>query len=100
VLTFYNFGNAAALVLGGLIGATILQAGHESHGAYLVLFGASSLARLGTVVLLWRAPERRVVNVRPATRVIAVRADEGAVERPILPSLSERPRTGAGPQRP
>jgi MFS family permease len=100
VLTFYNFGNAAALVLGGLIGATILQAGHELHGAYLVLFGASSLARLGTVVLLWRAPERRVVNVRPATRVIAVRADEGAVERPILPSLSERPRTGAGPQRP
>lgn len=88
VLTFYNFGNAAALVLGGLIGATILQIGKESHGAYLTLFGVSSLARLATVLLLRQAPERPVSNVRPAMRVIAVRADEGPVERPILPSLS------------
>jgi hypothetical protein len=29
VLTFYNFGNAAALVVGGLIGAAILQLGNE-----------------------------------------------------------------------
>jgi MFS family permease len=94
VLTFYNFGNAAALVLGGLIGAAILQVGHEAHGAYLTLFAVSSLARLLTVVLLRRAPQRRIENVRPALRVIAVRADEGPVERPILPGLSQ-PRSHA-----
>jgi MFS family permease len=92
VLTFYNFGNAAALVLGGLIGATILQLGNESHAAYMAIFGCSSLARLLTVVLLRKAPERSVEIVQPAVRVIAVRADEGAVERPILSSLSDRSR--------
>jgi MFS family permease len=89
VLTFYNFGNAAALVAGGLIGAVVLQIGGEHPTAYLVLFGLSSLARLATVLLLRKAPDRAVEVTQPAVRVIAVRADEGAVERPILPSLSE-----------
>jgi MFS family permease len=52
VLTYYNFGNAAAHVVGGLIGAMILQLGHESHYAYLAVFGGSSLMRLCTVPLL------------------------------------------------
>jgi MFS family permease len=60
VLTIYNFGNAAALVVGSLIGAAILQLGHESHGAYMAIFGASSLVRLLTVPLLCRVPARRV----------------------------------------
>jgi len=90
VLTFYNFGNAAALVVGGLIGAAILQLGNESHGAYLAIFGCSSLMRLCTVLILRGAPERTMEFVRPAVRVIAVRADEGGVDRPILSSLSER----------
>ena len=90
VLTFYNFGNAAALVVGGLIGAAILQLGSESHAAYLVLFGISSLARLCTVPLLRRRPRARVEVVQPALRVITVHADEGGVDRPIFSSLSER----------
>jgi hypothetical protein len=90
VLTFYNFGNAAALVAGGLIGAVVLQLGGEHPTAYLVLFGLSSLARLCTVLLLRQAPDRAIEVTQPALRVIAVRADEGAVERPILPSLSEK----------
>ena len=95
VLTFYNFGNAAALVVGGLIGAAILQLGNESHAAYMAIFGCSSLVRLFTVLLLRRVPERTVSEstmeyVQPAVRVIAVRADEGGVDRPILSSLSER----------
>jgi MFS family permease len=57
MLTYYNFGNAAAQVAGGLIGATILQFGQESHMAYMALFGISSLARLCTVPLLRKAPE-------------------------------------------
>jgi MFS family permease len=90
VLTFYNFGNAAALVVGGLIGAAILQLGSESHTAYLVLFGASSLARLCTVWLLRGAPEPQIEIVQPALRVISVHAEEGSVDRPILPSLGDR----------
>jgi MFS family permease len=52
VMTFYNFGNAAAHVVGGLIGAAVLQFGQESHTAYLVVFGMSSVFRLCTVPLL------------------------------------------------
>jgi MFS family permease len=58
VLTYYNFGNAAAHVLGGLIGAAILQLGHESHSAYMTLFAASSLVRLATVPLLRLVQQR------------------------------------------
>ena len=68
MLTFYNFGNATAFVVGGLIGATILQFGHESHAAYMALFGVGStfgmavlsgllgwpLARLGGHARTWR----------------------------------------------
>jgi MFS family permease len=61
VMTYYNFGNAAAQVSGGLIGAAILQMGHETHGAYLAVFGISSLVRLCTVPLL------RSINSQPLT---------------------------------
>jgi MFS family permease len=92
VLTFYNFGNAAALVVGSLIGATILQLCGEAYWAYLVLFGLSSVARLITVPLLLRTPDRHVEVVHPpAIRVIAVRPDDGSVDRPILPSLADSP---------
>jgi MFS family permease len=90
VLTFYNFGNAAALVAGGLIGAVVLQLGGESHVAYLTLFGLSSCARACTVFLLRGAPNRVIEVTRPAVRVIAVRANEGGVDRPILSSLNEQ----------
>jgi MFS family permease len=52
VLAIYNFGNALALVVGSLIGAAIMTALHESHGAYLTLFGLSSILRLATLGLL------------------------------------------------
>jgi len=89
VLTLYNFGNAAALVIGSLIGAGVLQTLGESHHSYLVLFALSSLARLFTVPLLWRSPVKAVEVVQPAVRVVAVRPDDGGQEAPILPSLAE-----------
>jgi MFS family permease len=90
VLTFYNWGNSAALVIGSLIGATVLQLGGESHAAYMALFGLSSLARLSTVLLLRAAPERPVEFIQPALRVVAVRPDEGGVDQPILSSMSRK----------
>jgi MFS family permease len=89
VLTFYNFGNAAALVLGSIIGATILQSLGENHQAYLYLFAISSGVRLLTVPLLWHMPHQPVTFVQPAVRVIAVRPDDGGLDRPILPSLEK-----------
>lgn len=68
MITYYNFGNAAAQVLGGLIGAGILQLGQETHAAYLALFGISSLLRLCTVPLLRQSPARcQVKAARIAT---------------------------------
>ncbi|MDX1945198.1 MAG: MFS transporter [Pirellulaceae bacterium] len=96
VMTIYNFGNAAALVLGSLIGAAILQSCGEAYGAYLCLFGLSSVGRLATLPLLWRTPARavEVEVVQPAVRVIAVRPDDGGIDRPILSTLAES--KGAG----
>ena len=89
VLTFYNFGNALAMVIGGLIGAAILQLGNESHTAFLTLFGISSLLRLSTLVFLYRAPNPAPTSVQPAVRVIGLRPDDG-IDRPILSSLPEK----------
>ena len=55
MMTLYNCGNAAALVVGSLCGAAILQSMHESHAAYLTLFGLSSSMRLVTLLFLARA---------------------------------------------
>lgn len=68
VITYYNFGNAAAQVIGGLIGAAILQVGNETHAAYMAVFAGSSLARLATIPLLRRAAAHPAV---PALRTIA-----------------------------
>jgi MFS family permease len=65
VITYYNFGNSAAQVIGGLLGAAILQLGQESHAAYMAVFAGSSLVRLATVPLLTRntlPPAKREVE--------------------------------------
>jgi MFS family permease len=74
VLTYYNFGNAAAHVVGGLIGALILQIGQESHLAYMAVFAGSSLVRLCTVPLLHgakaRPPKTHSQQTRPPSVVL------------------------------
>jgi MFS family permease len=74
VMTYYNFGNAAAQVVGGLIGALILQIGQESHAAYLAIFAGSSLVRLATVPLLLKttsAAEKQQVAGATIQRIAA-----------------------------
>jgi MFS family permease len=56
VLTIYNFGNAAALLVGAIFGAIWLAWQGETHHAFLVLFVLSSLARLFSLLLLRRIP--------------------------------------------
>jgi hypothetical protein len=54
MLTLYNFGNAAAMVGGGMIGFAVLRSFGESHNTYLLLFLLSSCVRLAMVPLLAR----------------------------------------------
>ncbi len=56
LLTIYNWGNAAAMVMGGLIGAAILRLAGQSHEAYLFLFGLSSVMRLGVAAMFIGLP--------------------------------------------
>jgi MFS family permease len=57
MLTLYNFGNAAAMVLGGMIGYAVLTSFGESHNTYLLLFFLSSCVRLAMVPLLARVSQ-------------------------------------------
>ena len=88
VLTFYNFGNAAALVVGSLIGAAILQLG-ENHRPTWSCSACRRSSGCSPCRSCGGCPTEAVEIVQPAVRVIAVRPDEGGVDRPILPSLSE-----------
>lgn len=65
MLAIYNFGNAAALVVGSLIGAAVLQGLHESHTAYLWLFAISTAMRVVTLGFLFATPERTVEELAP-----------------------------------
>lgn len=93
VLTVYNFGNAAAMVLGGLIGGTVLRALGENYFAYMVLFGLSSVMRGTTLVCLSRASlaeENRAGEPEPETlplRVVLPEDDLQPVRRPDPPQL-------------
>jgi len=71
MLTYYNFGNSAAQFTGGLVGASVLYLGAESHAAYLVLFGLSSLLRLCTVPLLAKTLHHHEQPVQPPVPAVA-----------------------------
>lgn len=88
VLTWYNLGNAIAMGIGSLIGAGIWQAFGGGTEAYLIVFAASSLARLFALALL---PGRMRVRWQDwgsiVIRTLSVRPGAGSVDRPIVASL-------------
>lgn len=87
VLTTFNLANAAATVLGSLIGGAVLALLAESRGSYLVVFALSSTVRLAAVVLLIRVRDMAGTPVPVATRPLSVQPGTGLVDRPILASL-------------
>lgn len=95
ILTTYNLGYAIATVGGSALGAWLLHRLGTGHEAYMAVFGLSSIARLGTLALLFgavRGVPARAMPARPVpvpTRIVAVRPNEGSVDRPILPGLPE-----------
>ncbi|MCA9059152.1 MAG: MFS transporter [Planctomycetaceae bacterium] len=93
ILTLYNMGNSAAMVLGSLIGAVILTRLGTTYDAYLTVFVASGVIRATAVLLL---PGRRqairatrVVVSDWISRTIAVRPMAGTMERPVFAAMDD-----------
>jgi MFS family permease len=86
VLTLYNFSNAAALGLGALAGGAFFRFFPESD-VYAWLFLVSSLARGLALRLLWPVGTMRVPRVAVVLRTLAIRPNEGALQRPIVATL-------------
>ena len=74
VLTIYNVGNSAAMVLGTIIGAVLLQAFERTHEAYLTLFLVSGCLRACCLLAL---PDRRQAVATTLGAVQAVRRQVG-----------------------
>jgi len=88
-----------AMVGGALVGGSLLHQLGETHHAYMVIFAASTTARLLTVSLLLRIPAEVTHPTPLAVRTVAVRPSAGSLDRPIVASLprEEDPAEGDGP---
>jgi len=94
VLTGMNLFNALAYVSGSLLGGGLLWAFGGDRYAYIVVFGLSTVIRLGTILLLIRLPRYRLAPVAIASDAVAVRPSAGSIDRAdlaSLPDVIERP---------
>ena len=89
MLSLYNFANAASMCVGTAVGAVALQYLGENAETYLLLFAASSAARLLPLVQLVGLPQRVATSVPLTLRLLAVRPSAGSFERPVF-GVSER----------
>lgn len=87
VLTGFNVGHAAATVAGALCGAAVLAGIGREPRAYFLIFAASAIMRMVSLVLLFRVREVTIEAVPLATRVLAVRPNTGSVDVPITSSM-------------
>lgn len=90
LLTLYNVANSAALAVGSLIGAALLQTVGISVAGYLTVFGCSTLLRLLTMVLLRRIPPTNVMSAAVPVRPLSVRSSGESLDAPILPGLPDQ----------
>ncbi|MBI5758330.1 MAG: MFS transporter [Planctomycetales bacterium] len=68
-LTLFNLANALALVLGSIIGGTLLKILGENPSAYLALFALSTYARAFMLVFLWRVPRQDETLTLPSAEI-------------------------------
>ena len=94
VLTIYTLMNTVAWVAGSLVGGLILFSFDTSFNGYLVIFAASSVARLAALALLARVPRIIVDSDQMAVRTVAVRPGAASLNTPVLPSLPDQVRDG------
>jgi MFS family permease len=98
VLSVYNLANAAAIAIGALAGAQLFIWLDGSAAGYAWLFAISSAGRLLTLALLRRTPAAAHVPEGVRLRTLAVRPSGVAVQRPILASVSDKPRKEPPPR--
>jgi MFS family permease len=87
VLTTFNLANAAATVVGSLVGGLILKGLGESHAGYMAIFALSAGLRAATVPLLFRIGRIPVRHYAVAVRPIGVRPNTGSIDVPIVSGL-------------
>jgi MFS family permease len=88
MLSLYNVGNSAAIVVGALLGAGVMHSLGHDRTAYFAVFLLSSVGRTFALLLIPRHPPQLRVTEAPAgLRTIAVRPMAGGIERPILPAV-------------
>jgi MFS family permease len=88
ILTAFNLVNTVAMTGGALLGGLVLGAFAEPAAAYAAVFLLSVGARLTSLALLGKVRAVPRVAEVPALRTLAVRPSLGAVQRPVLPTLS------------
>jgi len=94
VLTIYNLGNSAAMVLGTLIGAIILNVYSRSHEAYLMVFVGSGLLRLLALLAL---PDRKTAVRTTRTAVQTLVQKPGVRLQPAARKLPKPHHSAASP---
>ena len=90
LLSTFNFMNAAAAVVGSLLGGLLFQRLGEGVGGYHALFAISSGARVVVALWLLALSLRRGPVFQMSYRVVALRPTLGSFTRPILPSIRRR----------
>jgi MFS family permease len=87
VLTAFNLANAAATVVGSLLGGLALTCFGKTPSTYLALFAVSSVARFAALLLLPRTPlskpESRRPDSRPVVPALAFAGDPARSEQGI-----------------
>lgn len=90
VLTIYNLLNTTAWVAGSLVGGALLFRFNMSFNGYLLVFGLSAVARLGSLVLLARVPQLVVESDEMGVGTVAVRPGSASLDTPVLASLPDQ----------
>ena len=91
VLTLFNLGNGLAMLIGSVAGGCLLHLMGETHGAYMLLFGVSSVVRMLSLVLLIRVHAPSVVPQPLVMRTLSLRPNAGGQDRPVLSLIDDEP---------
>ena len=76
--------------MGSLIGAGLLKWAGISVAGYLIVFAASTVLRLLTMLLLRRIPTTTVLSAAVPVRPLSVRSSGESLDAPILPGLPDQ----------
>lgn len=89
VLTVYNLANAGAILMGSVLGATLLDWAPSSEAGFIAVLCISAFARAAALPLLRRVENMAKPGRIPALRTLSVRPSSGALQRPVVTTFQE-----------